>query len=335
MVPRRSVKPLTEPRPLPRTYPWEVGVTGRMEARIHFAVVCALTVPIVLAGCTGGSEAGTMIRGDEAFARGEIAEALAEYRLALSQGDPSAPILARAAHAYTATGRISEAVEHYREAVALDPELADLAASDLLKFAREAIREGDGLQATEAVSAAMVLRRGVGTEGIALPLARHLVRTGRHDRALPFFVQAARETNDSAEVLYEQALAYDEAGLCENALVLFDRAWGRLTVAQRADADWRTGSCSMQLGARVLEEGDLEVALGYFDTTIKLGEPRGQIPDAWFQRGEILILREECTVALQAFEEVLLADPAPGLRARAEERIEELRFPQRGADGPC
>ena len=71
-----------------------------------------------------------MLRGDEAFARGEIAEALAEYRLALRQGDASAPILARAAHAYTATGRISEAVEHYREAVALDPELADLAASD-------------------------------------------------------------------------------------------------------------------------------------------------------------------------------------------------------------
>lgn len=287
-----------------------------------------------LLGCAPtGSDADIMLRGDEAFARGELPEALAEYRLAL-QGERTGPMLARAAHAYTATGSITEAIENYREAVALDPGLADLAATDLLKFARRAIQTGDGLQASEAVAAAMVLRPGVSSDGIALPLAHHLVQTGRYARALPFFEQAALETDNSPQVLYDMALAYDEAGNCASALALFERAWRRISVAERADADWRTGNCSMRLGAEALEEGELDAALAYYETTIQIGEPRGQVPEAWFQQGEILIQKGECTEARGAFEQVLVVDPTPELRARAQDRIEALRF-ERNSFGSC
>jgi tetratricopeptide (TPR) repeat protein len=243
-------------------------------------------------------------------------------------------LLARTAHAYTATGRIADAIEHYREAVAIDSTFANLAATDLLKFARAAMQGDDGLQASEAVAAAMVLKPGVSLDGIALPLARHLVRTGRYTRALPFFEQAASETDNSPEVLYELALAYDEAGQCASALALFERAWRRLSVAQRADADWRTGTCSIRLGAEALAEGDLDRALAYFQATVQLGEPRGQVPEAWFRLGEIFVLKEDCAAALGAFEQVLEADPSPNLRQRAEDQIERLRF-ERGSFGAC
>jgi tetratricopeptide (TPR) repeat protein len=294
-----------------------------------------LLVAAVTVGCTAaGSEESSLLRGDEAFARGDLPEALAEYRLALRQGNRSAPVLTRVAHAYTATGRISEAVEHYREAVAIDAEVADLAAADLLRFARSAIEGRDQLAASQAVAAAAALKPGVSMDGIALPLARYLVRTGEHGRALSFFERAVRETGSDPQVVYEMALAHDGAGSCGSALRLFDAAWGRLSVAQRADADWRTGNCSMRLAEQARADGDLAEALAHYETTILLGEPRGRIPEAWFQTGEILVATGECAAALRAFEQVELAEPAPNLRERARDRIETLRFDP-GSLGPC
>lgn len=105
----------------------------------------ALAVAAGLAGCgSSSSEEGAMRRGDQAFARGDLPEALAEYRLGLRQGDRSVDLLMRAAHAYALSGRIDEATEHYSEAVAMDSSRADIAASDLLRVAGAAVERDDG-----------------------------------------------------------------------------------------------------------------------------------------------------------------------------------------------
>ena len=101
----------------------------RLRGTLHF-----LLLP--LAACSAaGPEEEALRRGDEAFARGDLEEALAEYRLSLAQGAADVDTFLRVAHAYAESGRIDEAREYYLEAVEGDPATADLGASDLLRVA--------------------------------------------------------------------------------------------------------------------------------------------------------------------------------------------------------
>ena len=290
----------------------------------------------LLAGCLGGgSEEGAVRRGDQAFARGDLPEALAEYRLGLRQGNRSTDLLIRAAHAYARSGRIMEARDHYREAIEQDPEIADLAAADLLRVASAAVARNDGIAASAAVEAAMQLKPGVSLVGAALPLARHFARNGQFGQALPFFEKAVQESQQQPEVIFEMALAYEELDDCERALFFLEQVRGRLPMARRSEVDWHVGDCSAELAEEARVRGDLEEALQMYQNTISLGEPRSRVAPAWFEIGEILAQRGECAAALRAFENVLREDQASGfLIDRARERIDDIRF-RRTGDDPC
>ena len=295
-----------------------------------------LALGVLLAGCFGGgSEEGAVRRGDQAFARGDLPEALAEYRLGLRQGNRSTELLIRAAHAYARSGRITDARDHYREAIEQDPEIADLAAADLLRVASAAVARNDGIAASAAVEAAMQLKPGVSLVGAALPLARHFARNGQFGQALPFFEKAVQESRQEAAVIFEMALAYEELDDCERALFFFEQVRGQLPVARRSEVDWHVGNCSAELAEEARERGDLEEALQMYQNTISLGEPRSRVAPAWFEIGEILSQRGECAAALRAFENVLREDQVSGLLMdRARDRIDDIRF-RRTADEPC
>lgn len=285
-------------------------------------------------GCTGGAEEGAVHRGDAAFAQGDHAEALAEYRLAIRQGREDVPTLLRAAHAYARVGRIDEARAHYEMAIREDSTAADLAASDLLRVARTAVERSDGIAAAAAVEAAIGLRPGVSLTGLALPLARHFARNAQYGEALPFYQKAiAEEGGESADVLVELALAYQELGDCERALVYFEQARPDVSAQRRGEVDWQIGDCSYQLAMEARDRGDDDEALELFQTTIDLGEPRPRLAQAWFQTGEILAEQGRNAAAIRAFERVIEDNLAEGqfMRDRARERIDRIRFPGRGA----
>ncbi len=315
-----------------------MGGRGIRGSRAGAAVLGVVGFGILLmsAGCLGGgSEDGALRRGDQAFARGDLPEALAEYRLGLRQGNRSPELLIRAGHAYARSGRITEAREHYREAIEIDPSLTDLAVADLLLVASSAITRNDGIAAATAVEAAVQLKPGVSLSGAALPLARHYARNGQYGQALPFFEKAVQESARAPEVVFEMALAYEELGDCERALFFLEEVRGRLPVARRSEVDWHVGNCSSELAEEARERGDLEEALQMYQNTISLGEPRSRVAPAWFEIGEILAQRGECNAAVRAFEQVLREDQASGLLIeRARERIDDIRF-RRSADGPC
>jgi hypothetical protein len=75
-----------------------------------------------------------------------------------------------------------------------------------------------------------------------------------------------------------------------------------------------------------------------YQNTISIGEPRTSVAPAWFEIGEILAARGECSAAVRAFEqvrEVLRQDQTNGiLWDRARDRVDQIRF-GRGGDGPC
>lgn len=309
------------------------------RCRIRFAHALGLLLVslMMVASCTAaGSEADAIQRGDEAFARGDVSEALAEYRLALRQGGGSADVLMRAAHAYARSGRIDEAREHYAQAIDLDPDLAGLAVSDLLRVARAAVDRNDGIRANAAVEAAIRLEPGVSVSGLALPLARHLSATGQFGEALPWYQRAVVEggTDVSPEIQLEMARVQEEIGDCERALLVFQDLRPRVPANRRSEVDWHVGSCSFILAEEVREEGFAEDALQLYRATIEVGQPPHRIARAWFEVGEILSTRGECREAVSAFEEAAAADMGGGsLSRQALDRIDDILFGT--GDGPC
>jgi tetratricopeptide (TPR) repeat protein len=202
-------------------------------------------------------------------------------------------------------------------------------------MARRAVERNDGLAAAEAVAGAMAIRPGVNVDGVALPIARHFQENGEFARALPFYERAVRESGRNPQVVFDLARAYDEVGDCATAIDLFQQVWSRLNTANRQDADWRTGTCSMELAAESRGEGQMEEALRHYETTITLQQPRGMVPDAWFAMGEILAELGRCEEARAAFQAVEDADPSPSLREAARNRADGIRFRGRDASGPC
>ncbi len=290
----------------------------------------AALVLLLFSACTPlGEEGSSISRGDQAFAKGDMEEALAEYRLALTQGARNAETYARVAHAYVALGRIDEARDYYGEALAADSSLADQAVADFVYLARREDSLGDRYGMASSVQTALGFRPGISLEDLALPLAQHYSDVGEYGRALPFFQKAlsAIDPDTLPEVLFQTAVAYDEVGDCESAVVYYEDyrdnipSWG----SARGEVDWRLGNCSFQLARARRAEEDDEEALRNLDRLIRIGEPRSLLAMGYFEKGEILGSRGECEAAIEAFQQVDPSGAGP-LVERAQERIDQIRF---------
>lgn len=295
------------------------------------AFVLLAVAAIVAAGCTPSvGELNAVLRGDRAFARGEVEEALAEYRLAILQGNEEPEVYARVAHTYARMGRVDETADNYARATALDSVWADQAVSDLVRLGRDAAERDDLFSVASAIQSALQFRPGLSVGDLALPLARHYFRNGEFGRSLPFFQRAlASVPADSApRIMFETAMAYQEIGDCGRAVVFFEQYREVLPSWQRTEVDWQLGNCSYRYAQTLQQEGRWESALRHLDTTIEIGEPRSVLGTAYFEKGRILSLLGDCQEALGAYREVTRADVAGtgSLVNRAERRIDEIRF---------
>lgn len=277
-----------------------------------------------------GGDGGALLRGDRAWALGDREEALAEYRLVLRQTEDSARALLRIAHAYAEMGQAERAREYYGRAVAANPEYVDQAVADLVRLARRAFGRGDRFAGAAAAEGALELRPGVSLPGLDLALARSYARAGQHARAIPYFERAlAAAPPDSApQLIYELARAHEELGDCGRALVFFERYRRMAQPRNLQDVGWHMGTCSLELAGSARVAGKDEEALRHLETVILLGEPRNRLDEAYFEKGEILLERGEDEAALAAYRRVLELNAAVRgpLAARAERRIEEIRF---------
>lgn len=286
---------------------------------------------LLLAGCTPlGEEGSSISRGDQAFAKGDVQEALAEYRLALRQGAAAPATFARVAHTFVTLGRIDEARDYYNQAVGGDSALADQAVADFVYLARREDSLGDRFGMASAVQTALGFRPGISLDDLAVPLAQHYSDVGEYGRALPFFQKAlsAIDSDTLPEILFETAIAYDEVGDCESAVVYYEDYRDRLPRWRRGEVDWRLGNCSFQLARTRRAEGDDEEALRHLETLLRVGQPKSLLAMGYYEKGEILGYRGECEAAIEAFQQVPVVDPSGSgpLVDRAEERIDQIRF---------
>jgi tetratricopeptide (TPR) repeat protein len=285
----------------------------------------------LVVGCTPLSEEGSSVaRGDQAFAKGDLEEALAEYRLALKQGSMEPGTYARVAHTYISQRRIDEAKEYYRDAVELDSSFVDQAVSDFVYLAREEARVGDRYGMASAVQTALEFRPGISIQDLVLPLAQHYSDVGEYGRALPFYQKtlAALDPDSLPRILFETAVAYDEVGDCESAAIYYEEYRERLPRWRRSEVDWRLGNCSFLLAQEYWTEGEEEEALRFLDLLLEVGEPKNRLARGYFLKGTILGYRGECEAAIEAFLQVPVEDPSGNSAVvdSAELRIDQIRF---------
>ncbi len=288
---------------------------------------CCLIAVAASACVAGAAEDGATLRGDQAWAHGDYEEALAEYRLAVRRGANSGDAHLRVAHAYARLGRVDEARQAYRRAIAVEPDLADQAVSDLVRLARTAQDQNDRFALASALEAAVELNPDVNFSRLAFPLASHYAANGEHARALVFF-QRALSGDSVPEVLYETALAYEEVGACESALAFYGRFLEAVPTSEQRDAGWHIGKCSYDLAQEVRRDGDHEGALTLIQETVTRGEPRTHLARAYYELGELLVSFARCGEAVDAFRGAAREDPSASraLARRAEHWIDQLRF---------
>ena len=299
--------------------------------------VWVAVVTMWVAACgTDPAEETARLRGDRAFARGDYDEALAEYRLSMLQEDPGTPGFVRVGHAYSAIGRVDEARAMYDSAVAGDSSVADQAVADLVALARRFSENGDGFGVASAIEAATTFRPGLVVESLTLPLARHYSASGEYGRALPLYLRALGSHRDELDVIYETAMAHEEMGDCETALLFFEEHLEAAPARLQADTGWHVGRCSFTVAGEFKAAGQYDEALTYLERTIELGEPRTLLPQAHFDRADILARLGQCDAAIEAFRQVPLVDPSGGgpLARRARDRIDEIRFGRGDREGP-
>ncbi len=292
--------------------------------------MCTAVLMAVVASCGGQhAESGALKRGDAAWARGDITEALAEYRLALRASQGAEEVM-RVAHAYAELGRPDDAQPFYRQAVEADPSLKNQAISDLVVMARAADARGDRYGLASSLEFALELQPGIGIGKLALPLAEYYAEGGEFERALPLFqtAAAAMPPEDASRIYFDMGQAYEELGQCGRALTFFQQARRGASRSRRREISWHLGNCSFELGLSLRSAGRDGEALGYVTRVIAIGEPRNLLPQAHFEHGEILASRGECTEAVAAFRRAISESGRGGgpLVPRAEQRIDEIRF---------
>lgn len=297
-------------------------------AFVRFALM-ALILASVACG-PAREEISSITRGDEAAARGDLEEALAEYRLAAQLGSDEASTLARVAHTYAEMGRVDEAADFYRQAVDAEPEYADQAVADMVRLARAAADRNDLFSVASAIGTAQQFRPGISVAELSLPLARHHFRNGEYGVALPYYQKALAAMGEDAipDIVFEAASAYDEVGDCRKALVLYERYRRMIRRWQRGEVRWKIGSCSYRLAQDLIELDEDEAAFELIDRMITLGEPRNLLALAYLDMGDILARLGRCDEAMYSFQRVRDVDQtgSDALVERAQWRYDELRF---------
>ncbi len=317
-----------------------------------------LAIAIANGGCGGADNSleTARLRGDQAFARGAYEDALAEYRLALRE-DPDIANVLRTAHAYAVLGRVDEARALYDEAVREDSAHVDQAVSDFVARAKQAFANRDSYGGASAMETALYFRPGIVVDELVLPMARHYSSSGEHGRAQPLYLRALGDQRRDPDIVFETALAHTEIGDCERAMGFFEE-FVDLAPRRENETRWHVGTCAIQLARELMEQGAIREALdraaladsgdtvvetdsvaseldqavdqvlGYLDLVMELREPRTMLPEAYFQKAEILSRLGECEAAMEAYRTVPAVSVAGSevLARRARERVDQIRF---------
>ena len=231
-------------------------------------------------GCSG-ADRDRERRGDEAYAAGRHAAALADYRAALggsvaSGGDDR--LLAKAGLAALRSGDLGAAAESYTRLADVEPSRGAEAAEGLEQVARAAVERGDARALAAAVD-------GVRRLEPARPVGRYAFRAARGRAGetgldlLPVAVAAAPDPGSQDSLLAAWGNGLRRASACERASLVFEAVRRRQEAGDlREAADDGLADCAWRLGRAALEANDPVAAAGWLGRVAGLepGTERGR-----------------------------------------------------------
>lgn len=268
----------------------------------------ALAAAAVSAACGGAGDGER--RGDEAYGRGQYAQALKEYRsLAGGKADPR--IYAKTGAAALRTGELREAADAYLHLAGEDPSRVQEAAEGLEAVARAAERSerADALQ--QAVVGLQTLAPDRVPGAYALLLAqKEGAEAAELVRLLPRAIAAAPDQATVDSLLALHARLLQQTSGCGQAMFQY-RAVLRRSQDSSLLAEARKGAagCALSLGQRSGVSGREDDAALWFAEAARMDSSSATGRRALFAYGETRLLQGDTLAAALAWQ-AIAADAA-------------------------
>jgi tetratricopeptide (TPR) repeat protein len=309
--------------------------------RWAFAAAVACAACAAYAGAACGGAADSERRGDEAYGRGQYAQALKEYRLLLG-GKAHPRIWAKAAAAALRTGDLPEAADAYLHLAGEDPSRTQEAAEGLEAVARAAERA----DRPDALQQAVVGLQTVAPDRVPGPYALILAQKEGAEPAelvglLPRAIAAAPDQATVDSLLALHARLLQQTSGCGQAMFQY-RAVLRRTQDTSLVGRARKGAadCALSLGQRAVTSGRDEDAALWFAEAARMDSSSATGRRALFAYGETRLIQGDTLAAALAYQ-AIAADAAvsDAFSGKARARLAALGLtpttgPDTGPDSP-
>ncbi|HEX6668368.1 MAG TPA: hypothetical protein VF061_02350 [Gemmatimonadales bacterium] len=261
----------------------------------------ALAAALACAACGGATDAER--RGDEAYGRGQYAEALREYR-SLADGDASARIWAKLGAAALHSGDLGDAADAYLHLAGEDPGRAQEAAEGLEEVARAAERADRTEALQRAVSGLLTVAPDRVPGRYALRLAQQQgAEAAELVTLLPRAVAAAPDQAAADSLVALHARLLQETSGCGQAMFQYRAVLRRAQdAALRADARRGAADCALSLGQRSRTSGRDEDAALWFAEAARMDSTSTVGRQALFAYGETRLAQGDTLAAALAFQ---------------------------------
>lgn len=273
-------------------------------------------------------------RGDRYSARGDYADAMVEYELALEQAGTDAPARLRlkAAELALRSKDFREAERLFVPLMAEESEATQRVSALYTLHAHRwaatgdtfaALRAIDWLQSRDSTASLGALFYTVGDAAYARP---------DYDAAIAAYLSGLAQTPGRAtpEIYARLGEAFDRRRNCAAAVPYFQRylASAEADELRAGDVRYRLGSCAFRLAERAYANEDVTRARAYVDLMVRTGEPVSRLGEADLLLARIYEWEGDREQALAAYQRVL--DRREGRQDRttlaAFRRLKQLEF---------
>lgn len=289
-------------------------------------LLAALTAAAAAVSAACGSTPDGERRGDEAYGRGQYAQALAEYR-SVSGGSADPRIWAKTGAAALRTGELKEAADAYLHLAGEDPNRVQEAAEGLETVARQAEQAGR----PEALEHAVVGLQAIAPDRVP---GRYVLLLAQREGAdptalaalLPRAIAAAPDQASADSLLALHARLLRASVGCGQAMLQYRAVLRRAQDSTlRGEARRGIADCGLALGQRAVSGGRDEEAALWFAEAARMDSTSATGRRALLGYGDARIRQGDTLAAALAFqavaEDATAADPT-GLEALA--RLERL-----------
>jgi len=263
----------------------------------------AFAAAVACAACGGAADSER--RGDEAYGRGQYAQALKEYRSLLG-GKAHPRIWAKAGAAALRTGDLREAADAYLHLAGEDPDRTQEAAEGLDAVARAAERADQ----PDALQQAVIGLQTVAPDRVPGPYALVLAQKEGAEPAelvslLPRAIAAAPDQSTVDSLLALHARLLQQTSGCGQAMFQYRAVLRRardtmlLLQARNGAAD-----CALSLGQRAVSSGRDDDAALWFAEAARMDSSTTTGRRALFAYGETRLIQGDTLAAALAFQAI-------------------------------